>query len=162
MLKIHRSLWLVALAGAAVTAHAATPTVNVSVEGEVAPGVYGRVDIGNRPPPVLVYSQPVVIAQPARPLPRQPIYLHVPPGHAKNWSKHCAKYNACAQPVYFVRSSEYNLVQVAQPVQLGSGPGYQGPQGGMGKGHDRDKGHKGHKGGKDHGKEHGKGGKHGG
>ena len=36
-----------------------------------------------------------------------PLYLHVPPGHAKKWSKHCHKYNACDRPVYFVRSAEY-------------------------------------------------------
>jgi hypothetical protein len=29
--------------------------------------------------------------------------MHVPPGHAKNWSKHCSRYNACAYPVYFVK-----------------------------------------------------------
>ena len=40
-------------------------------------------------------------------VPVQPIYLHVPPGHAKNWRKHCHKYNACGQPVYFVVSDEY-------------------------------------------------------
>ena len=36
-------------------------------------------------------------------VPRSPIYLYVPPGHAKNWGKHCARYNACSQPVYFVQ-----------------------------------------------------------
>jgi hypothetical protein len=34
---------------------------------------------------------------------QQPIYLYVPPGHQKNWGKHCARYNACGQRVYFVR-----------------------------------------------------------
>ena len=34
---------------------------------------------------------------------QQPIYLYVPPGHQKNWAKHCARYNACGQPVYFVQ-----------------------------------------------------------
>ena len=30
---------------------AGEPTIHVSVGGEVAPGVYGRVDFGNAPPP---------------------------------------------------------------------------------------------------------------
>ncbi|MNN39992.1 hypothetical protein D3C81_1540490 [compost metagenome] len=38
----------------------------------------------------------------------RPIYLRVPPGHAKHWSKHCRKYNACNQEVYFVQDSWYN------------------------------------------------------
>ena len=75
--------------------------VNATVGGELAPGVYGRINIGNAPPPPLLYAQPVVIQPPAVVVPRSPIYMYVPPGHAKNWSKHCARYNACAQPVYF-------------------------------------------------------------
>ena len=43
---------------------------------------------------------------------RQPIYLHVPPGHAKDWRKHCRKSNACGQPVYFVQEDWYNNVYV--------------------------------------------------
>ena len=80
--------------------------VRVILSGEVAPGVYGRVDIGSSPPPPVVYAEPIVIVrQPSAPV--QPIYLHVPPGHAKHWSKHCQKYNACGTPVYFVKSAEY-------------------------------------------------------
>ena len=77
----------------------------VTISGEVAPGVYGRVDIGNRPRPPLVFEQPVVVVRQGRA--PGPIYMHVPPGHARNWSKHCAKYNACRHPVYFVKSAEY-------------------------------------------------------
>ena len=80
--------------------------IGVVIEGEVKPGVYGRVEIGNRPPPVVVYPQPVVIAPPR--VAQAPVYLHVPPGHAKNWGKHCRKYNACGTPVYFVKSVEYD------------------------------------------------------
>ena len=83
-------------------AQAATSYVSATVEGALAPGVYGRIDIGNAPPPPLIYTQPVII-QRSPVLVQQPLYLHVPPGHAKKWSKHCAKYNACGQPVYFVR-----------------------------------------------------------
>ena len=80
--------------------------VRVILSGEVAPGVYGRVDFGSSPPPPIVYAEPITIRAPAVAV--QPVYLHVPPGHAKHWSKHCAKYNACGQPVYFVKSAEYD------------------------------------------------------
>jgi hypothetical protein len=36
-----------------------------------------------------------------------PVYVHVPPGHARNWRRHCHRYNACGHPVYFVKSAEY-------------------------------------------------------
>lgn len=87
---------------AAGAAHAQA-YVNATVGGELAPGVYGRIQIGNAPPPPLLYPQPVIIHQPAVVVPRSPIYLYVPPGHAKNWGKHCMRYNACNQPVYFVK-----------------------------------------------------------
>ena len=29
----------------------------------------------------------------------------MPPGHAKHWSKPCARYGACNQPVYFVQEN---------------------------------------------------------
>jgi len=45
----------------------------------------------------------VVIRQPAVVVQQPPLYLYVPPGHAKNWGKHCGRYNACARPVYFVQ-----------------------------------------------------------
>lgn len=93
---------LLALAAAAGGAQAQT-YINATVGGELAPGVYGRINIGNAPPPPLIYAEPVIIHRPAVAVPRSPIYLYVPPGHAKNWGKHCARYNACNQPVYFVQ-----------------------------------------------------------
>jgi hypothetical protein len=80
-------------------------SVNVILSGQVAPGVYGQVQLGNDRPPPLVYVQPMLIE--AQPAPPPPIYLHVPPGHARNWRKHCREYNACNRPVYFIRSAEY-------------------------------------------------------
>ncbi|MEO7954631.1 MAG: hypothetical protein ABIR35_11155 [Polaromonas sp.] len=85
------------------TAQAAAPYANASVQGALAPGVYGRIEIGNAPPPPLVYVQPVIIQRAPVFVEQQPLYLHVPPGHAKKWSKHCARYNACNRPVYFVK-----------------------------------------------------------
>ena len=100
---------LLAAATAAICVPALAQT-NVGVSVSVnQPGVYGRIDIGNVPtPPVLVYRQPVIIAPPQQVVvQQQPIYLHVPPGHAKNWRKHCGKYNACGQPVYFAQEDWY-------------------------------------------------------
>lgn len=77
-----------------------------TVQGVLAPGVYGRIDIGNAPPPPLIYAQPIIIQRAPVYVVQQPLYLRVPPGHEKNWTKHCSKYNACGQPVYFVRDGE--------------------------------------------------------
>ena len=90
-----------------IASASAVNNVNVSIDAQVVPGVYGRINIGNGPAPVLVYPQPVLIYQPVRPVQVAPIYLNVPPGHAKNWRKHCQKYNACGQQVFFVRTAEY-------------------------------------------------------
>ncbi len=84
-------------------AQAATAYANATVQGALAPGVYGRIDIGNAPPPPLIYAQPVIIQRAPVYVQQQPLYLHVPPGHAQKWSRHCSRYNACNRPVYFVR-----------------------------------------------------------
>jgi hypothetical protein len=91
---------------APLAAYAGDVDVRVILSGQVAPGVYGRVDFGTAPPPPVVYATPVVIAPPPGPA-LVPVYLHVPPGHAKDWKKHCKHYNACGRPVYFVKSAEY-------------------------------------------------------
>ena len=74
------------------------------------PNFYGRIDIGNFPRPVLIQPQPMIIQPAPYGVVRQPLYLRVPPGHAKNWRKHCARYNACGYPVYFVRDNWYRDV----------------------------------------------------
>jgi hypothetical protein len=81
--------------------------INVILSGEIRPGVYGQVELGNAPRPVLVYDQPRVIVVDRRYNDYEPIYLHVPPGHAKHWDQHCREYHACERRVYFVRSEEY-------------------------------------------------------
>jgi hypothetical protein len=105
MRTIHSILIVSTLAAVATCAQAQNVSVNAVITGQVAPGVYGQVVLGNAPPPPVVYTQPMVI-EPA-PVGVEPIYLHVPPGHAKNWRKHCHEYHACNRPVYFVRSAEY-------------------------------------------------------
>jgi len=89
-----------------LSAHAGGLDISIGVGGEVSPGVYGRVDIGSAPRyPSVIIDSPVIIHRTHRHL--SPIYLHVPPGHARHWDKHCRRYGACDTPVYFVRSPEY-------------------------------------------------------
>lgn len=104
-----RSFLFAAVGGAALLPCAQAQDVRVGavITGEVVPGVYGQVQIGERPPPPVVYAQPMI----AEPAPAAqalaPIYLHVPPEHARHWHQHCREYRACNRPVYFVRSAEY-------------------------------------------------------
>ncbi len=97
--------------GLMTVAHAADVGVSVSVS---QPGFYGRIDVGRVPTPVLIYSQPMVIERRPVTVVREPIYLRVPPGHEKHWDKHCARYNACGQPVYFVQDNWYREVYEPQ------------------------------------------------
>ena len=93
---------------ATIPAHAADIGVSVSV-GQ--PGFYGRIDIGDYPQPALIYPGPIVIQRSVGVV-YEPIYLHVPPGQAKQWGHYCGNYNACGRPVYFVQDRWYNDVYV--------------------------------------------------
>ena len=133
---MNRSVTLAAIAaalGAGLPAAAADVGVSVQIS---QPGVYGRVDIGRFPQPQVVVQQPVMVMPPyVRPL--QPVYLWVPPGHRKNWNKHCGAYGACGVPVYFVTDDWYG--QHVQPHAKGNGQGKGHGQGngrGKGKGND--------------------------
>ena len=106
-----RFVLTIMLSALAIPALAADVGVSISV-GQ--PGFYGRLDIGNYPPPVLIYPQPVVVVPVAVGLVHQPLYLRVPPGHQKNWRKYCKRYEACSHPVYFVQDGWYNTVYVPQ------------------------------------------------
>lgn len=111
-----------ALAGQA--ALAADVGVSVSV---YEPGFYGRIDMGGLPPPPVIYREPIVVEHVT--VVREPVYLHVPPGHAKKWRKHCHEYSACGQRVLFVQDNWYNEVYV--PHHHGKG------RKGHGKGRDK-------------------------
>lgn len=98
---------LIAAGLLALSTSAFAGNTNVSVNiGQ--PGFYGRIDIADYPQPQVIYREPVIVQRPTQYIERAPIYLRVPPGHAKNWSKHCRSYNACGQRVYFVQDSWYN------------------------------------------------------
>jgi hypothetical protein len=124
---------LLALAATAPLPALAETQVGISI-GIAQPGVYGRIDIGNAPPPMVVMPQPVIIAPPPQAVlvQRRPIYLYVPPGHQKNWGKHCRRYDACGQPVYFVQE---RWVQDRYAERRGKGNG-------KGNGHGHGKGRK--------------------
>ena len=107
-MKISSNRFLLALAALAASVSfqpAQSQDVGVSI-GVSQPGFYGRVDIGNTRP-VLVYPQPVIIAPPSYGVRQRPIYMRVPPGHARDWKRHCSRYSACNQPVYFVRDDDH-------------------------------------------------------
>jgi hypothetical protein len=148
-------------AGLAACAAASAADVGVSVSVN-QPGFFGRIDINQPPPPpALIFPQPVLIAPPPVQVVRPaPVYLRVPPGHEKHWGKHCAKYNACGVPVYFIRDSYYQehyVVQQAPRVVHGTPVLVVREREGDGRGRDDDdRGH-----GNGHGHGHGKGhGKH--
>ena len=141
-----KKLLVLAFAGFAACALApamAQTNVGVSI-GIQQPGVYGRIDIGNFPQPMVVYPQPVVIAPSPVAVYQQPIYLYVPPGHQKKWAKHCYRYSACGQPVYFVQESWVRERYEERRGYEGRGREGQGDHDrdkkhGKGRGHGRDK-----------------------
>lgn len=134
---------------AALTLMAAPPAFATDVGVSISigdPGFYGRIDIGDFPRPRLIYQEPRIIH---RAVVSEPVYLHVPPGHAKNWRKHCHKYDACGERVYFVQDNWYNDVYVPryQERHYGGKNKYQGNrkehpgQGRSGKDHGRGRDH---------------------
>ena len=134
---------LFALITAAPTIPALAGDVSATI-GINQPGFYGQLNIGDVPRPVVIYSQPVWVQRPAKMVYVEPIYVRVPPGHEKHWSKHCVDYGACGRPVYFVREDWYQTYYV---------PRYQHrDDDGRGEGHDHDKKH-GHGHGNDQGDE---------
>lgn len=93
--------FLLAASGSAL---AADVGVSISI-GQ--PGFYGRLDIGDYPypPPRVIYGSPIIVHRHVDMY--EPLYLRVPPGHAKHWSRFCGRYDACDHPVYFVRDDWY-------------------------------------------------------
>lgn len=113
------------LALAAMLAALATSTLAADVGVSLSigePGFYGRLDIGDYPQPQLIYRRPTFIGrvEPSRP----PLYLRVPPGHARHWSRHCREYDACGERVYFVQDNWYRNEYVPRyQMQDGRGEG---------------------------------------
>jgi len=105
------------------------------------PGFYGRIELGPDAGlrPQLVYSQPVWAErtheqehrQAFGPAFAEPMYLYVPPDHARHWRRYCAFYQACRRPVFFVQERWYRDVYVPH-YRRAYGPGH-----GHGHGHEQ-------------------------
>jgi hypothetical protein len=100
---MNRLLFAAALAA---TTGAALAGDNQGTTSIGQPDYYGLLDMINYQLPQLIYRNPLAIEQ--VPTYRQPVYLRVPPGHAKNWRKHCGEYHACGEQVLFVQDDWYN------------------------------------------------------
>ncbi|WP_027468607.1 hypothetical protein [Deefgea rivuli] len=87
---------------AALSATAADVGVSINI-GD--PNFYGHIEMGQRYQPQVIYERPIIVRQSSYVYP--PMYLRVPPGHAKSWKRHCSAYGACGRPVYFVKDSWY-------------------------------------------------------
>ncbi len=109
---MHKTIALVAGALMGLAAYGAPVfAADVGVSTSVGdPDFYGRIDIGGYPRPRVYYAEPMFIEQGARY--QEPVYLHVRPGHARRWKKHCHEYGACGQRVYFVNDNWYKTVYV--------------------------------------------------
>jgi len=123
-----------------VAASLPTQAADVGVSVQISqPGIYGRIDIGQFPQPVLVVNQPIIVQRPVYVVQQpQPVYMWVPPGHRKKWSKHCGEYNACGVPVYFVQDRWYD--SHVRPGHGGEQGYQQGQDRGKSQGKDKDKG----------------------
>ena len=148
----------VLLAAAIALGFAGAARAEVSVGASITigdPNFYGVINIGEVPePPRLIYREPIIVEHVH--VVEQPVYMRVPPGHAKHWDKHCHEYHACNRKVYFVEDDwyEHRYVPVYREKH---GHGHGGEGHGDHGGGDHGGGHgKGHGGGKGHGK----GGKH--
>jgi hypothetical protein len=146
-----RCLAPVMLLAAIAAAPAHATDVGVSI-GFSQPGVYGRVDIGRYPQPVLLTPQPVYVGRPMR---AEPVYLWAPPAHRRDWRRHCGAYGACGAPVYFVDDGWYRRTVIVQHERVGRRDGWNDHHPHR---HERGHGHgpkHGHKHGHGHGKGHG-------
>ncbi|MCD6026568.1 MAG: hypothetical protein K0R08_1087 [Solimicrobium sp.] len=140
----------IALLVSPLLAPAAT-NVGISINiGE--PNYYGQIQLGNMQPRVL-YEEPIIIQRGRMQNP--PLYLRVPPGHYKNWSRHCGKYNACDRSVYFVDDVWYQ--NDFAPQYRRDHPGNRGNGNGRRYDRDDDRGNQGQHHSKVHNKGHGHG-----
>lgn len=113
--------WILAACAACVAMGAAARDATPSVPSyeKARPGRYGRIDVRGAMPPV-IYAEPVVV-RPTAEATLHPVYLYVPPGQVRRWAQHCAKWQACERPVYFVRVDD-------SPSRLGGWKKTQRPQ----------------------------------
>ena len=80
--------------------------INLTLGGQLAPGLYGELALGNNPLPPVWNPQPMLMEPPAYNAPIA--YIYAPTEHINNWRFYCARYNACQRAVFFVRVEEQN------------------------------------------------------
>ncbi len=133
-----RFLIAAAITAATLSVPALAADVGVSVSiGQ--PGFYGQLNIGDFPQPRVLYAQPIIVERGIS-MDRQPVYLRVPPSHARNWKKHCREYRACGERVLFVRDDWYENQYVPRYQEQHRDRGYDHRDNGRGNDH----GNKGH------------------
>ena len=92
--------------------------IGASVTGVVAPGVFGRVDIGSLGgTPPLYSAQPVYVQRVPR---AAPLYIYAAPYERSNWRRYCGRYDACGAPVYFVNVGRDG--RWARPIRVANPP----------------------------------------
>jgi len=103
------------LSAALLTSPLLALAVNVGVSINLGdPAFYGQIELGNAPPPPVMYGSPVIIQPGQVGIALQPLYLRVPLQHSRNWRRYCSMYNACGRPVYFVKDTWYRNVYAPQ------------------------------------------------
>ncbi|MET0379140.1 MAG: hypothetical protein ABW049_09140 [Spongiibacteraceae bacterium] len=135
-MKNLRKMAVLIAAFASSASFAADVGVSVSI-GQ--PGFYGQIDIGDYPQPRVIYREPRIIERVS--VERAPVYMRVPPGHAKHWDKHCYEYRACNQRVYFVKDDWYEREYVPR-YQERHRNRHENDHRGHGNGKGKDKGHR--------------------
>jgi len=107
----------VTLVLAACSGNALADTVRVTVNiGD--PRYYGPIEPQGYPAPQLVYREPVIVYPVRGERLPPPVYIRVPVGEARHWERHCRKYHACDQPVYFVTDEWYLHEYAPRYVEL--------------------------------------------
>lgn len=81
------------------------PGAGVAAESEEGIEYFGVIDIAAYRHPQFVYDEPHLGLPEAAG--REPIYLHVPRAHAKQWQRFCNLYRACDRPAWFVSEEWY-------------------------------------------------------
>ncbi len=122
-----RFLIATVVAAVTITTFSTSALAEVGISVNIGqPNFYGQLDPNGYPQPQLIYRQPKAIGR--VPMNQPPVYMRVPPKQAKNWRKHCKKYNACDERVLFVQDNWYNREYA---------PRYQEQHGGRGNNNNR-------------------------
>jgi hypothetical protein len=125
----------VAIAAVSITFNTTAVAADIGVSINLGqPNFYGRLDPSGYPQPRVIYRQPKAIQQ--VPMNQPPVYMRVPPSQAKNWRKHCNRYNACGERVLFVQDNWYKRDYAPRYQEQNGNRGQQGNDnnGGHGRG----------------------------